>query len=143
VLLHGGDFGHDTALDCFSFILPVLARRYRVIAFDRLGQGYTDVSAPQASVAIEIASRERFDILVTDVVMPGLNGKELAQAVTALQPDIAVLFTSGYPDQDLESRDIAGAVSLLRKPYTAEALARTVRETLDLRAPALSETRPA
>jgi pimeloyl-ACP methyl ester carboxylesterase len=42
VLLHGGDFGHDTALDCFSFVLPVLARRYRVVAFDRLGQGYTD-----------------------------------------------------------------------------------------------------
>ncbi len=42
VLLHGGDFGHDTALDCFSFVLPLFATRYRVVAFDRLGQGYTD-----------------------------------------------------------------------------------------------------
>jgi nitrogen-specific signal transduction histidine kinase len=106
-------------------------------------KGYTAVSAPEGSAAIDIASRERFDILVTDVVMPGLNGKELAQAVTALQPDIAVLFTSGYPDQDLESRDIVGAVSLLRKPYTAEALAGAVRKTLELRSPTLSPTHPA
>ncbi len=102
--------------------------------------GYTVVSAPDGSLAIEIASRERFDILVTDVVMPGLNGRELAQAIGALQPEIAVLFTSGYPDQDLESRDIVGAVSLLRKPYTAEVLAGAVRNTLGLRSPALSPT---
>ena len=102
--------------------------------------GYNVVSAPDGNVAVELASRERFDILVTDVVMPGLNGRELAQTVTALQPDIAVLYTSGYPDQELESRDIVGAVSLLRKPYSAEALAGAVRQTLELRLPALSET---
>ena len=109
--------------------------------------GYTVVTAPAGDVAIEIAARERFDILVTDVVMPGLNGKELAAAITALQPGIPVLFTSGYPDQDLESRDITGAVALLRKPYTAESLAIAVRNTLDLRVsndvPAQTSAHPA
>ncbi len=69
VLLHGGDFGHDTALDCFSFVLPLFAARYRVIAFDRLGQGYTDNPPDDSGFTIDGLMEHTHAVL--DALCPG------------------------------------------------------------------------
>ena len=74
------------------------------------------------------------DILVTDVVMPGMGGRELAERILASRPRLPVLYVSGYHrDELLRESQTARGVSFLEKPYTAMMLARRVRETLDLR----------
>ncbi len=75
------------------------------------------------------------DIVVTDVVMPGKGGRELAEDVTALRPGLPVLFLSGYADDTLIRHGVEeGAADLLQKPFLGSELARKVREVLDRRA---------
>jgi PAS domain S-box-containing protein len=72
------------------------------------------------------------DLLITDVVMPEINGRELAALLTALRPGLKVLFISGYTDDAiLQNRIINPGVSFLQKPFTPDTLARKVREVLD------------
>jgi len=72
------------------------------------------------------------DLLITDVVMPEINGRELASLLTALRPDLKVLFISGYTDDAiLQNRIMNPGVSFLQKPFTPDTLARKVREVLD------------
>ncbi|MBY0460357.1 MAG: response regulator, partial [Gemmataceae bacterium] len=71
-------------------------------------------------------------LLLTDVVMPGMSGGELAERVTALCPGIRVLFVSGYAEDALVERGLKEATAtLLHKPFTADALTRLVRGLLD------------
>lgn len=82
------------------------------------------------------------DLLLTDVVMPGMSGRELAQHLLMIKPDLKVLFISGYTDDagvgaGMEDRPTA----FLQKPFTLEVLANTVRELLDQGTPPAS-TRP-
>ena len=72
------------------------------------------------------------ELLLTDVVMPGMSGIELAGRLTALRPDIRTLFTSGYAGDRLGHPGHGGAPpDLLQKPFTPETLARRVRQALD------------
>ncbi len=73
------------------------------------------------------------DLLFTDVVMPGgLNGYELAERATTLQPGIKVLLTTGFTDLDINKPGVAGfAPELLRKPYSQKDMVETVRALLD------------
>ena len=71
-------------------------------------------------------------LLVTDVVMPGLGGRELASALTARRPGLRVLYISGYTDDEITRRGLLDAgAPFLEKPFEAEGLARRVREVLD------------
>jgi YesN/AraC family two-component response regulator len=71
-------------------------------------------------------------LLVTDVVMPVMGGRELASRVRVLRPEVKLLFMSGYTDDTVVREGISSdEVAFLQKPFTAEALARKVRETLD------------
>jgi PAS domain S-box-containing protein len=71
-------------------------------------------------------------LLITDVVMPGINGRALAEEVQALRPGIRVLFTSGYTEDVVVRHGVmARDIEFLPKPYTLDALARRVREVLD------------
>ncbi|HTP59447.1 MAG TPA: ATP-binding protein, partial [Spirochaetia bacterium] len=98
------------------------------------GWGYSVLEAALPSDAITIAEREgdSIHLLLTDVVMPGMRGSELARHVLPRCRLAAVLFMSGYPDD--EGLGLGGRgprVHFLAKPFTPEALARKVRETLD------------
>jgi len=71
-------------------------------------------------------------LLLTDVVMPGLNGPELARRLKYLYPQIKVIFMSGYSDKGIFQRGILDPeTGLLQKPFTLESLTGKVREVLD------------
>ena len=72
------------------------------------------------------------DLLVTDVVLPDLNGPALAERVRELLPELPVLFTSGYSGTVLARHGVLHpGIEFLPKPYSGDALARRVRELLD------------
>jgi PAS domain S-box-containing protein len=76
----------------------------------------------------------RIDLLVTDVVMPGAGGRELAAALGARRPGLRLLYISGYTDDEVTRRGLLDSgVPFLEKPFEAEGLARRVREVLDAR----------
>jgi signal transduction histidine kinase len=78
------------------------------------------------------------DLLVTDVVLPGMSGRDVASHVAGLCPNVAVLYVSGYPDHAAVQHGLLDEASaLLQKPFTPHALAQQVRQTLDARAAAL------
>ncbi len=75
------------------------------------------------------------ELLITDVIMPGMNGRVLAERVAALLPTIRVLFVSGYTEDLIVDRGVLKTgIEFLAKPYSIEQLARRVREVLDDRA---------
>jgi CheY-like chemotaxis protein len=95
--------------------------------------GYRVVQAADASEAMGISDRhpEPIHLLVTDVVMPGLNGRQLADSLLALRPSLSVLFMSGYTDDVIAHRGVLDPGTLfLSKPFTTQALLRRVREAL-------------
>ena len=76
-------------------------------------------------------SRERVHLLLTDVIMPDLTGPVVAERLLSRQPDLQVLFISGFHDADLVQRFVTRrGFSLLPKPFTVEGLLRVVRESL-------------
>ncbi len=77
----------------------------------------------------------RIDLLLTDVVMPRMNGKELAARVTAIQPGVAVLFSSGYGEDIITKQGVLDeGLSFIGKPYRPMELAVKVRAVLDANA---------
>jgi PAS domain S-box-containing protein len=96
-------------------------------------QGYTVLEAADIEEALRMAAdgAAEFDLLLTDVIMPRLNGPELADRVTALRPGLKVLYMSGYTDRTirLQSR-IEGEAHFIQKPFTPGALAQKLRELL-------------
>jgi len=71
------------------------------------------------------------DLLVTDVIMPGMNGQQLADRLTALRPGLPVIFTSAYTRGVLTETVDDRAVAFLDKPFTAAALTEKIRTVLD------------
>jgi signal transduction histidine kinase/CheY-like chemotaxis protein len=97
--------------------------------------GYVVIAAGngEAALAAARAHEGRIDLLVTDVIMPGMPGPKVAEAMQLLRPGIKVLFLSGYTDDAMVHHGLReGEISFLQKPFTLEALARKVRETLSL-----------
>lgn len=77
------------------------------------------------------ATREPIDLLLTDMVMPGLSGPALAAQLVASRPSLRVLFITGYAVEAIERRgDLADASGLLEKPFSGDQLARKVRDVL-------------
>lgn len=98
------------------------------------GYGYTVLQARDVfdAVAIGETYREPIHLLLSDIIMPGLNGPDLAQRLVRLRPAIKVLYASGFPKQVvIPLGSISHSASFLQKPFAAETLARKVRECLD------------
>jgi two-component system cell cycle sensor histidine kinase/response regulator CckA len=97
-------------------------------------QGYRVIAAQHGREAMEIASKEegRIDLVLTDVVMPGMNGRGLVERLKGIRPSIKTLYMSGYTDDDIIRRGfIEPSKSFLQKPFTSEHLLQTVRKVLD------------
>ena len=97
-------------------------------------QGYLVLEAPHGRDALTIAGdpATRIDLIIADVVMPGLGGRELAKLLTERRPRVPILFTSGYTGHDVVERGlIERDWPFLAKPVAPDALARKVRELLD------------
>jgi signal transduction histidine kinase/CheY-like chemotaxis protein len=95
--------------------------------------GYQVMPARNGAEAIAVAQKngERIDLLLTDVVMPGMSGRELATQLVLHHPEMKVLFTSGYTDDAIVHHGVLDeGVSFIGKPYTPSVLARKVREVL-------------
>ena len=99
------------------------------------GYGYKVLVAPGGVEALAIASDPftLIDVVLTDVVMPGINGRELLEQIVAARPGLASLLMSGYTDDEVLRRGVMqGEAVFLQKPFTPEQLARKVRLALDL-----------
>jgi two-component system cell cycle sensor histidine kinase/response regulator CckA len=97
-------------------------------------QGYHVLQAGDGAEALDVAANHDgpIHLLVTDVVMPRLSGKELAVRLLERRPGIRVLFISGYSDEAIERHGVLTPDSVyLEKPVSPDALSRTVRELLD------------
>jgi two-component system, cell cycle sensor histidine kinase and response regulator CckA len=102
------------------------------IALERFG--YTVLTAPTPGEALDLATR--FDgpihMLITDVVMPGMNGKELKKNIQGIKPGIKILFMSGYTSNIIAHRGVLEEnVNFLQKPFSIESLSTKVRKILD------------
>ena len=95
-------------------------------------RGYQVLEADAGDAALDVARRHDgpIHLLLTDVIMPGMNGRQLADRLTAVRPDVKVLFASGYTADVLVQYGVEGGRHYLQKPFTPDALARKVREIL-------------
>src|SRR5271155_3303689 len=97
-------------------------------------QGYKVIEAADGAVAVQIAVAHKgvIHLLLTDVIMPGMNGRELAQRITEIRPNTKVLYMSGYTENVIGHNGMLDAgVRLLQKPFTLRDLMSKVREVLD------------
>jgi DNA-binding response OmpR family regulator len=97
--------------------------------------GYRVLEAPTGAEALELAEPvDRIGLLLTDVVMPGMSGKELYQRLSASRPGLKVLFMSGYPDDTIASHGLLEpGLAFLQKPFRGPELLDRIGELLDRR----------
>ncbi len=98
--------------------------------------GYTVLEARDGEEALELAAghQDAIDLLVTDVVMPGMGGRQLVERLRESRPDLQVLFVSGYTDDEVIRHGVSRAeMEFLQKPYTPHALARKVQRMVSPR----------
>lgn len=96
--------------------------------------GYRVLEASNGNEALEVCEHcpERIDLLLTDVVMPGMSGLELAKRLASLQPDMKVLYTSGYTDDTvIRHGALESGMAYIQKPFGSTTLSGKVREVLD------------
>ena len=108
------------------------AKLRRVAVRQLTDLGYVVIEAEDAAGALASISRQKIDLLFTDIVMPGaLTGPDLAREALARAPALKVLFTSGYPQAQIQEGSLAEKFKLIGKPYRKRDLARALREVLD------------
>jgi CheY-like chemotaxis protein len=130
--------GPETRLPCARNSEIVLVvdddEKVRELAVDALRElGYIVLQARSGDAALALLEGQpRVDLLLTDVLMPGMGGSRLAERVAEVRPEIGLLYMSGYPSDGIV-RDgmLAEGVALLAKPFTVAQLAMRVRQALD------------
>jgi len=107
----------------------------RTIAVEALTRaGYRVLEASNGADALDVArsARHPIDLLITDVVMPKLGGRQLADQLRASQPEIRILYISGYTDNSVVHHGIVDAgIDLLQKPFTPTSLIERIRKALE------------
>jgi hypothetical protein len=94
--------------------------------------GYRVRATGRGSEALRLAEEEAVDLLISDVVMPEMNGADVGKRVHQICPKARVLFVSGYSENDMADQGMESlAFQVLQKPFTPETLVRKVREILD------------
>jgi PAS domain S-box-containing protein len=103
-----------------------------VMLLETLGYEVLSTSSPGEALRMLAAAGPELRLLLTDIIMPEMNGRELAERARAEHPGLKCLFMSGYTDDIMAQHGVlSGEVKLLEKPFTLEALAARVREMLD------------
>ncbi len=100
--------------------------------------GYTVIAASRGEEAVELAKRHdgSIDLLVTDVVMPGMSGRELADRLSRSRANLRVLYMSGYTYNEIGRHGVLGSdIAFIQKPFAPDGLMRKVREVLDAPVP--------
>jgi signal transduction histidine kinase/ActR/RegA family two-component response regulator len=94
--------------------------------------GCTVLSAPEAQEALRVVSQQKgvIDLVITDVIMPGMNGPALAKQIRALRPGIKILYMTGYSGEFVRSDMLIPGVSFIQKPFTPADLRRKIRKML-------------
>ena len=98
-----------------------------------MAYGYQVIDAPDAKQALALSGSYAgpIHVLLTDVVLPGMNGRELADRIKGMRPEVAVVYTSGYTDDVITHRGVLDVgVVFVPKPYTADDIVEKVREAL-------------
>ena len=98
------------------------------------GNGYRVLEACQGKEAIEVCQKHQgiIHLMVTDVIMPQMSGRELAERMSSVRPEMKVLFMSGYPDNAIVHHGVLDAgTAFLQKPFTLTALENKIREVLE------------
>lgn len=132
--------GHETILLAED---ETSVRAVATAALERVG--YTVLAAPDGQAALDLARsfEGTIDLLLTDVVMPGMHGRELADALLTERPGTRVLYASGYTDDAILLRGIrVDEVAFIQKPFTPQQLVRRVREVLDVPHASAPDTSP-
>ena len=111
----------------------------RTLARDILvGAGYRVLEAEDGEGALRMAEEHQgaIHVLLTDVVMPGMNGKQLGDELTAARPDIKTIFMSGRAAEVISDAGVLIPVdAFLAKPFTVDRLLNKIRERLEYRSP--------
>ena len=98
-------------------------RRITKLMLEQGGVHVLDTGSPEEAIELVRRAGNTIDLLVTDVVMPGMNGKQLSEAVRRIQPEIKVLFISGHFKEELDEKDLLDpAANFLPKPFDARGL---------------------
>jgi DNA-binding response OmpR family regulator len=96
--------------------------------------GYNLLPAGSGEEALRLVESYsgHIDLLLTDVLLPGISGSELAERMLSSHPNLKIMYVSGYPDCNLEPHGVVGSnIVLLQKPFTIRSLAAKLREVLD------------
>jgi CheY-like chemotaxis protein len=109
-------------------------REQAVLVLDSYGYQVLDAADGQAALDLSRSHEGPIDLLLTDVIMPGMNGRELADLLQPERPEMQVLYMSGYTGDAIAHHGVlADKSAFLPKPFTLEDLLRKVREVLDKR----------
>ena len=106
----------------------------RLVSYTLSTYGYKVIASENVKDALEIARKEgcKIDLLLTDVIMPDLNGRQLYEEIRQICPDIRAIYMSGYNDEVISEKGfLKSDVKFIQKPFTIADLARKVREVLD------------
>jgi two-component system, cell cycle sensor histidine kinase and response regulator CckA len=109
-----------------------LLRELTRLLLEAVGYTVLDSGVPEEALRMAKSYVGALPLLITDVVMPGMSGIELAEEFAKIRPETKILYTSGYADDAITRHGgLASEASFLEKPFTRDALLRKVRATLD------------